>query len=583
MLSFLKYLLATIVGFFISLFLIFFLLVGIAAAFGSEEDAKVESNSILHLKFKNGIPDRESKSPFAEIGFLGAKNNKYSLENLTDEIRYAATDDKIKGIYMEFDLMTEGLATMEELRNAIHDFKKSGKFVYSYAEIYTPRAYYLAAAGTKIFLNPNGALSFSGFSSEQMFVKGLLAKLDITPNLIRAGKYKSAGEMFINDSNSKENREQIGALLNSTFNYYINGIAADRRIDKEELYDIAVNYRAKMPAQALQFKLVDALYYDDQVREELRKASDAKDADKLKLVDLNDYARKSHTTKYSSRGGIALIYAIGNISGGEGDESNIGSEKMRAAIHKAANDSTVKAIVLRVNSPGGSALASDVIWREVDLAKRKKPVIASFGNVAASGGYYIAAPASVIFAEPNTVTGSIGVFGLIPNLTYFWKNKLGITWDRVKIGKHADLGNPNRPMTKEEHDIIQSYIDTTYEQFKSRVAVGRGMSMEDVQALAQGRVYSGEQALNLKLVDKLGGLDEAIAEAKRQAKLGDDAKIRVLPQYDNSFSAMMKKYGQVKAEVIMREQMGAQFDLWQRALQLQQMQGVLMYFPYEIK
>ena len=410
MLAFFRSLLASIIGFFISMLFIFFLILAIAA--GSKKHVSVKDNSILTLKLNGEIPERPSENPLKSLPMLaGDIDEPLSLKEILDNIKYAKDDPKVKGIYIELGLFQAGLPTLEEIRNALIAFRKSGKFVYTYSEVYTNKAYYLSTAADSIFINPNGVISFSGFHSEQMFLKGLLEKLDIKPILVRGrdNKYKSAGEMFINDSMSAASREQLTAFMNSAYDDFLAKISEARHVPVEELRKIANEVLVKFPSDAVKYKMVDKACYKDQVLKSLMAKTGAKSTEGLQQMSMAEYNEAEHHVNSNWKNSIAIVYAVGEIGGGEGSEDKIGSEKLSKAIREAREDDDIKAIVLRVNSPGGGALASDVVWREVLLAKQKKPVIASFGDVAASGGYYIAAPADMIFAEPNTVTGSIGV------------------------------------------------------------------------------------------------------------------------------------------------------------------------------
>ena len=579
MLAFFRTLLACIIGFFLSLFIIFIIFAAIAA--GTKKKIAVNDNSVLTISLDVAIPEMPTDNPLKNIPFIADEVNfPISLKEILDDIKYAKTDPKIKGIYLETEMLQAGLSTIDEIRNALIDFKKSGKFVYAYSEIYTQKNYYLSSVADSIFLNPNGLFSFAGFHSEQMFLKGTFDKLEIKPILIREGKYKSAGEMFTETSMSEANRQQVTDFMNSNYNYFLSRIDSARHIPAADLKKMAEELSIKFPSDAVKYKLVDKLVYKDYVlgllQHKLGLNSD-KDIHKIALKNYNEVA---HPIKHSGGNRIALIYAVGEINGGEGSENAIGSDKLSKAMREAREDDNVKAIVLRVNSPGGSALASDVIWREVLLAKQKKPVIASFGDVAASGGYYIAAPCDYIFAEPTSITGSIGVFGLLMNAQDFWKDKLGITWDRVKTGKYADIANPNRPMTDEEKNIIQMLIDTTYRSFKNRVSTGRHLKPEFVDSIAQGHVYSGMQAKGLGLVDALGSMDDAIAMAAKKANL-TEYNIRLMPEFNNNIFKMAGRMNMVKEQITEQEIGPENYAIIKKAESAKSMNGILMYEPFD--
>lgn len=540
---FLGNLLASILGTFLSLLLIFFVIKAAVSGIGNDLEKTVSDNSVLTISLDEPIPENAPTNPLAE--YFAELRPMPSLKSVADHIRLARTDNKITGIYLDLGIMSPALAAVEEIRNALIDFKKSGKFVYAYAEVYSQKAYYLASVADSIFINPQGSFDFTGFNGEQMFVKGLLSKLDIDAIVIKAGKYKSAGEMFTEDKMSAPNRLEHSEFINSVYEYYLTQIAKARSCSVAFLKDVSSKLRVKFPEDAVKEKLVDRAVYKDEVLALIKNKCKLGKEDEISFISLKDYvASQTDVEKYSSDK-IALIYLNGDIGGGKGDPNRIGSEKLSNAIREAREDDHVKAIVLRINSPGGGALASDVIWREVVLAKARKPVIVSMGSVAASGGYYIAAPANTIVAEPTTITGSIGVFGLIPNLERFWKNKLGITYDRVKTGPYSDIGNPNRTMTEDEKRMIQTYIDTTYSVFKRNVAKGRNLPISDVDSLAQGRIYSGIQALKLGLVDTLGGLDDAIRIAVQAAHLVN-YNLRIMPEYESGLKEAVSGMAQSK-------------------------------------
>ncbi|RZK04242.1 MAG: signal peptide peptidase SppA, partial [Flavobacterium sp.] len=388
----------------------------------------------------------------------------------------------IKCIYINVSSPNAGFATMREVRNALIDFKKSHKKILAYSEVYTQGAYYLASAADKVYLNPEGALEFKGFSSELTFFKGTLEKVGVEMQVIRVGNYKSAVEPYILYKMSDYNRKQVTAYVGGLYNTFLTDIAQTRDIQKDSLYSIADNYKIREPKDALNYKMIDGLKYKDEILEELKALSGKTKKQNISSVSVNDYAKNNSSTG-SGKDKVAVIYANGEITGGEGSDSQIGSERISRAIRKARLDDDIKAIVLRVNSPGGSALASDVIWREIVLTKKEKPVIASFGDVAASGGYYIGCAADSIFVQPNTITGSIGVFGIIPNFQNLMTNKLGITFDGVKTGKYADIMATNRPMTEGERFIIQNELNRIYSGFVSRVADGRKKSKAYIDSI----------------------------------------------------------------------------------------------------
>ena len=455
-----------------------------------------------------------------------------------DNIEKARTDDRIKGVYLNSPFVNAGLSQTEEIRNKLLDFKKSGKFIISYAENYSQNGYYLSSIADEIFLNPEGIVELKGFSAQIIFFKGLLEKLDIEAQVIRHGKFKSAIEPFILDKMSKANREQISLLLTTISDNILDSIASQRGLTLSKVEELADNLELNTAANCLENNFVDALVYQDELENKLK--SKLGEKAKLQLISLSKYNNaKVEKQGKISRDKIAIIYATGEINSGKGDLKSIGSETTAKAIKEAREDERVKAIVLRVNSPGGSALASDVIWRETTLAKAEKPLVISMGDLAASGGYYIACAADTIVANPTTITGSIGVFGLAVNLQHFYKNKLGITIDTVNTHKHADMG-VNRALTAFEKAKIQEIIEDIYATFIEHVAEGRNMSTAAVDDIAQGRVWTGYDAKRLGLVDVLGGLETAIDIAADLAELSD-YRLVSLPKKEDPLETFIKE------------------------------------------
>nr|WP_294949221.1 signal peptide peptidase SppA [uncultured Mucilaginibacter sp.] len=565
--QFFKFVFATVVGIIISsvIFVVLFFLVigGIIAAASSDKSPDVDANSILHVKIDYQINERTPNNPFAGLGFLGFDGEKaLGLNDILASIKKAKSDDNIKGIFLDESYMMQGQATTEEIRNALIDFKKSGKFIVAYSEIYTQGFYYLASVADKVYMNPKGIIEFKGFSSEVTFLKGALDKLGIEAQIIKVGTYKSAVEPFFLTKMSDANRLQVTSYLGSMYNHFLTGIGNSRHINKDSLFNYANNGTIQEPEDALKYKLVDGLKYKDEILSDLKNRTDIAEKNDLHSVELADYVKSNpkeddkddDDAKKHSKNRIAIIYASGEISGGDGDDNSIGSEKISKAIRKARTDDKVKAVVLRVNSPGGSSLASDVIWREVMLTKKVKPIIVSMGDVAASGGYYIACAADSIYAEPNTITGSIGIFAVLPNMQKFFNDKLGITFDGVKTGKYADLGDVSRPLTPEERAILQKSVNRGYDTFTKAVADGRKKTQAYINSIGQGRVWTGEQALQNGLVDKLGNISDAVASAAKKAKLKDYQLVSypeqksILSKFGQGFSAEVKAHF-VKAEL----------------------------------
>jgi protease-4 len=518
--QFFKFVLATIVGLIVTTIVLVIVLIGIVAASG-DKTVDVEANSVLKIQFDKSITERTPNNPLSGLGFLGLDGEKsIGLNDILANIKKAKTDNNIKGIVLEESDIPSGQATVEEIRNALIDFKKSGKFVVAYAEIYTQEFYYLASVADKVYINPKGIFLFRGFSQQVTFLKGALDKLGIEAQIIKVGTYKSAVEPYFLTKMSDANRLQVTSYLGSLYDHFLMGISESRKVNKDSLFNYANELKIRFPEDALKYKLVDGLKYKDEVLNELKERTGAAIKDDLKSVDLNDYtSASSDDDKKSSKNKIAVVYAAGEINGGEGEDASIGSEGLSRALRKVRLDDKVKAVVLRVNSPGGSSLASDVIWREVMLTKKVKPVIISMGDYAASGGYYISCAADSIVAEPNTITGSIGIFAILPNMQKLFNDKLGVTFDGVNTGKYADLGNISRPLTPQEHEILQNEVNHGYDDFTKAVAAGRHKTQAYINSIGQGRVWTGSQAIKLGLVDRLGNINDAIHMASRMAKV----------------------------------------------------------------
>jgi len=586
--EFFKYVFATVLGVVISFFLIILvsvlIIVGFVSSIETDKTVPVSKNSVLFMNLDQAIVERSPDDTFANFPLVGGNGEKsIGFNDLIKALESAKTDDDIKCIYINVSSPNAGYATMTEVRNALLDFRKSGKKIIAYSEVYTQGAYYLASAADKVYLNPEGALEFKGLSSKVMFFKGALDKLGIEAQIIRVGNYKSAVEPFFTDRMSDKNREQVTAYLGGLYQTFLQGVSGTRKVSVAELHAIADDYKIQKPQDAVDMKLVDGLRYKDQVLEELKALSGKKSKNNLSSITINDYAKNVANDKgETSKDKIAVIYANGDIMGGEGSDTQIGSERISRTIRKARLDSTIKGIVLRVNSPGGSALASDVIWREIVLTKKVKPVIASFGDVAASGGYYIGCAADSIFVQPNTITGSIGVFGVIPNLQKLYNEKLGLTFDGVKTGKYADIMSTDRPLTAGERLIIQTDVNRVYDGFITRVADGRKKSKAYIDSIAGGRVWVGTDAIRIGLADRTGSFNDAIVAAAKKGKV-KNYKVVEYPEIldplqsfiDNSSDKIRMHYA--------KQELGAHFYLYEQIKSTITKSGVQMRVPFEIK
>jgi len=580
--QFIKYVFATIIGLFLFSLLGFFLFVGILAAVGSSEDSTpMESNSVLKLNLNNPIQEVAVENPFAE--FSGGQGNVLGLLDIRSALANAKQDPNIKGVYLDVQYPMVGWATAEEIRDAIIDFKKSKKFVYAYGEVMTEKAYYLASVADKIYLNPAGGMEWNGLSAEYDFYKGTLDKLEVKPLIFRVGEYKSAVEPFFRENMSDASRLQNQVLINNIFDHAVDKISQARKITPTQLKNLADSLSIDSPQDALTHKLITHVGYYDEVESALRKELKVDEDDKIKFVGLSKYLKaEKHVKEGSSDNRIAVIIGEGAIISGKSNDGNIGSETIMEELRKARQDKKVKAVVLRVNSPGGSALASDVMWREIQLTRKEKPVIASMSDVAASGGYYMAMGCDKIVAHPNTITGSIGVFSVLFNFEDAFRNKLGITFDRVNTNAHSDWPSVTRDMTPFENNRLQRSTENIYAVFTKKAAEGRKMPLEKLQSLASGRVWSGREAKQNGLIDEFGGLDKAIEIAAKSAKLKEGEYRVRYPKEKNVFEEVITKFSNDSEEAMLQQKLGNFAPYLKTLKKLQQMEGVQARLPFDI-
>jgi protease-4 len=581
--SFFKYTLATIFGLFLFLFIGLIILIGIGASAGKGNEVSVKDNSVLKIKLDGPIVEREVENPFENLDFPGAPESNIGLYELKKAILKAKEDPKIKGIFLEGSFARIGYATNEEVRAALLDFKKSKKFIYSYGEYFSEASFYTAAVSDSIFLNPEGLIEFNGISTSIPFFKGTLEKLEIQPEVFRVGEFKSAVEPFLRENMSDANRLQATSFLNSINNYNITQVAQNRSLTYENTKLLSDSMKVRSASDAVQLGLISKTAYSDQVMSSIRKKLGIGKEVEINFITYNKYKNGESKEEEGdvSSNKIAIIFGQGEIGSGKGDEGSIGSEKICEALEKARNDKKVKAVVLRINSPGGSALASDVMWREIQLTKKVKPIIASMSDVAASGGYYMAMGCDKIVAHPNTITGSIGVFGLMFNAQNMFKNKLGITFDGVKTGNYSDIGEGTRPFTAGERQIVQHEVDKIYETFTTKAAEGRKMKVEDLKKIAGGRVWSGLEAKQNGLVDELGGIEKAIELAAQQAKIGKDYRIKLLPVEKNFFEQLMTQLGGEAKIKFMQMELGELYPVLSQIKKLQRMEGIQARMPFD--
>ncbi|HUM48423.1 MAG TPA: signal peptide peptidase SppA, partial [Chitinophagales bacterium] len=501
--------------------------------------------------------------------------------DIMKNIEKAKTDPSIKGIYLHFGYVGLGMANTDQIRNALMDFKQSGKFVIAYSEIYTEKAYYLCSVADKVIVNPKGVVEFNGMNAQYPFFKGLLEKVGVQAQVFYDGKFKSATEPFRLDSMSKENELMTLTLLEDVHGKVMRNIAESRKMSIAQLDSVNDNLLVQNALDAKKYGLVDEVWFEDQVRDYLKEQLELEEKDKIEMVTLTNYlgvpGKKQEVSLETDK--IAILFAAGDIVDGKGDDDNIGSEKFVKELRKLREDDKVKAIVFRVNSPGGSALASDIIAREVQLTVAKKPVVVSMGDYAASGGYYISAYATKIVAQPNTLTGSIGVFGIYPNMQKLFEDKLGINFDGVKTGRYSDFGDISRPMRDDEKMIVQRGVDTIYHDFKATVVKGRKISASLVDTIAQGRVWTGSQALEFGLVDTLGGLEDAIGLA---ARLVNSSSYRLVeyPEVDKDIFELVKMFRDGNESGAIKEKLGPFYSAYQQLQSLSEMKGAQARMPF---
>lgn len=584
MLNFLKSILKSVFVTLISFFVILSVLVLIGLSTSqSDGETSINDQTVLEIRLNENIVDRSSEFDF-DINSLMNEDIALGLNQILKSIEKARYDERVKGIYLNVQSINAGSATINEIRHKLQTFKDStDKFIVAYSEVYTQSAYYLSSVAHKVYLHPEGAIEFKGLSYEGMFFKGALEKLNVEAQIIRHGKFKSAVEPYILDKMSVENREQVSLFVSTIWNNLKSQIAQSRNLSISKLDNIADSLLVKSAKDAVEYHLADALLYEDQVNDTLKKLIQVQPDDKVTKVSLKEYASVGvNTGKKYSKDKIAIIYAQGTINSGKGDNQSIGSETTSKAIRKARKDDKIQAIVLRVNSPGGSALASETILREMELAKTVKPVIVSMGDVAASGGYYIACKADTIVANPTTITGSIGVFGVVPNIEGMLENKLGITTDRVNTNKYSDLGSITRPLTTREKAIIKNQIERIYDTFISHVASGRNLKKEDVDAVGQGRVWTGEDAKRLGLVDVLGGLEDAVSIAAKMANI-DNYRVTNLPKLKNPIEEFFTDFSvQIKHKLI-KDEIGQSYLYYKQLNEIQNMDRIQMRMPMQFE
>lgn len=584
--SFFKTFLASFLGSALLLIVLFIVMITsiVSSIVASSETAvAIKPQSILYMTLDYEIPERTNANDLGFI-FTGSSfkvSDNAGMNDIINNIKAAATDPNISGIFLELSTIGTSSANIEEIRNELNEFKKSGKFIVSYAETYSQSAYYLASVSDEIYMFPDGILDIHGMASQNMFYKHLFEKLDIEMQIIRPenNKFKSAVEPYFLDKMSDANREQNTVLLNSIWNKICNDISVSRGININTINDLADDLTLMFePETALENKFIDGLMYRDELIAKLKQNLNIEDSKKLNLIKNTQYA-KVRPELYNGKDKIGIVYAEGQIIDGEGDDTTIGGESLSKAIRAARNDDKVKAIVMRVNSPGGSAMASEVIRREVELAAKEKPVIVSMGNYAASGGYWISSSADYIFADPNTLTGSIGVFGTVPNLKGFMNDKLGLTFDEVKTNENSDFGTLTKPLSPYQLKMMQKHVTETYDDFITLVSETRNLRKTFVDSIAQGRVWSGSNAIEIGLVDELGGIEQAIAYAAEKAGL-ESYSIKEFPKQEDMFESLLQTDKQeYYTKIILKDKLGDKVKYLEALERLKQTEGVQALMP----
>lgn len=581
--QFLKYMFATIFGFFFSMLIVVLILLGMVGAASSQKDysPSIKPNSVYELDLEGVLIDRSPDDNFSQTVSTVLGNNaqkELGLDDILKNIEKAKNDSNIIGIYLKTESFVAGFASVKEIRDALIDFKKSGKKIVAYSDTYTQKMYYLVSVADKILLNPQGMLEFKGLSTQTMFLKKTLDKLGIDMQIIRVGTYKSAVEPYTCTQMSDSNKLQVNAYVNSIWNTTLKEISQSRKISVEDLNLYADEMLMFQPTEkAIQYKLVDSLVYVDQIENIIKSVLEIDKSDDIIYLKHSSLS-KIHSDQKQNQDEIAVLYAIGEID--YPGEDGIQSKEIIKTIDELANDKNVKSVVLRVNSPGGSAYGSEQIWRALSLLKTKKPLIVSMGDLAASGGYYISCLGDKIVAQPNTITGSIGIFGMIPNISGL-NEKIGLSYDGVKTNKMSDAISINRKFTPDEKDLMQAYVNRGYELFVKRCAEGRKMTIDNIKLIAQGRVWTGEAALRNGLIDKIGGLNDAIIIAAKKAKIKNYSVIEY-PAKEDFMKKLMKGLSEDAETRLLKVQLGENFESFKQIRNIKKINGIQARMSYDL-
>jgi protease-4 len=577
--NFFKTFFASFLALLVFTFFGFVLLFMVLGALTAEERVTVNDKTVLHLKLDAEFSEQQAENPLAGFPVPGGEVQSIGLLKLKETLQYAKTDPKIEGIYLNISFPVAGFAMLEEVRNSLLDFRSGGKWVVAYSDVMSESAYYVASAADKVYLNPQGEVEFNGLTVEISFYKRLFDKLDIKPEIFRVGDFKSAVEPFLLEKMSNENRLQLTELIHSIYDYVLEGISDTRSIPEEKLKEISDKMLVRNAKDAVEFNLVDSLLYYDEVQAELRSRLGLEESEKIRFIRLNRYA-KSMISPKSSANEIAVIVADGAIMPGPAGEGVVGSETISEEIRKARLSKKVKAIVLRINSPGGAFQASDMMWREVKLASEEKPIIASMSGVAASGGYYLAMACDTIVAQPHTITGSIGVFTTLFDASGFLSNKIGITFDEVQTGEYGPMISFTRPLTPAERNVWQRRTEEIYETFTRKAAEGRDLPVEELKKVASGRVWSGSQAKERGLVDLLGGYNDAIRIAASAAGI-EEYSVRYYPRKKPFFEQIVSQLSENARSESLKNELGIHYAAYESWQKIKQFQGPQARMPFE--
>jgi len=581
--DFFKFMLASMLGFILVIVIVFFISLGLIVglmSFAEQKEVVVKENTVLRIDFKDPIPERTPKNDIFSSLTSGSFKTILGLNDIIGNISDAKTDERVEGIILNLNFVPSGISTLEEIRAALLDFKESGKFILCYGEYMTQDAYYIGSVADEMYLHPQGFVDFKGLNAQLMFIKGMLDKLDIKMQIVRHGKFKSAVEPLIQEEMSPENREQYTAFINSIWNSMLAQISASRGVSVGELNSIADGLIAYDAEDAVSSGLIDKLTFRDEYRQILADRLMVEDLDDISIISLSQYDRVMKS--FSITGDrIAVIYATGQIGGGQGNNEEIGADKFAETIARVREDDNVKAVVFRVNSPGGDALASDIIWRELELCQAVKPVIVSMGDVAASGGYWISCASEKILADPTTLTGSIGVFGVIPDFGDFMENKIGITYDRVGTNDNSGFPSVVRPLTGYEKQVLQNKVENVYDLFLARVSNNRGMSKEEVDKIGEGRVWSGVDALKLGLIDEFGGLYDAIDLAAEISGL-EEYRLLELPVLKDPVEQLLEELSAGVYVNMLKTELGPFYRDYKHVQSALEWEGVQARLPVQV-